>query len=315
MPYLAWVYDSPIFDFRSQEITYPTNRIMLFDSYEMEELRSKGFNNIFWLPLASDPVTVQNHVQEYSLGRTDLENDIVFLGRFYGSSRNNEKFYKTIVSRGLLPPFWHGYLEGIMDCQHVVYGENFIGKCMNPDIVQALCNILGESPDKVYDTTEYRLTNLLINMELSARERVEYIQALAERFSITVHTPSDHPDLPGVLFKEVAPPTTLAPAVENHAKINLNISLRTIKNGVPLRVFDTMAAGGFMLSNYQSDIDSLFLIGEDLVTFDSKEDLIRKCEYYLKHDDERKQIAENGLNSVIKHHTYDHRVAEMMSFI
>lgn len=45
--------------------------------------------------------------------------------------------------------------------------------------------------------------------------------------------------------------------------------------------------------------------GVDLVIYDSMEDLQRKVAYYLEHDEERKQIAENGYRKVCESFTYD----------
>ena len=63
---------------------------------------------------------------------------------------------------------------------------------------------------------------------------------------------------------------------------------------MPLRAIDIMGAGGFLLTNYQSDFLKDFVPGEDMGMYDSVEDCISKCEYYLKHEDERKSIALNG---------------------
>ena len=35
-----------------------------------------------------------------------------------------------------------------------------------------------------------------------------------------------------------------------NSKVNLNITLRNIKTGIPLRALDIMGAGGFLLTNY-----------------------------------------------------------------
>ncbi len=313
IPYLSWVYDSPIYRLRSEEMTFETNRIMLFDSWEVQEFRKMGLNNIFWLPLASDPAAAQSVIKNYKGRSTDHKSEISFVGRFYGVRKEGERWYKNI--KDLLPPFWHGYLEGIMDCQHRIYGDNIIQRCMNPDISGVLVSILGDNPDGKYDTNENRFANLLINMELSSRERLDYICAVARNYPLALYTTDDHPDIPGAEFRGTVHPDKLAPVVENRSRINLNISLRSIKNGVPLRIFDILAAGGFMLSNYQSDIDTLFNIGRDLVTFDSEEDLLKKCGYYLEHEDERREIAENGFKAVRENHTYEHRVAEMVTFL
>lgn len=50
------------------------------------------------------------------------------------------------------------------------------------------------------------------------------------------------------------------PVVFCNSKINLNISLRTIRNGIPLRAMDIMGAGGFLISNYQKNWMSCLLM-------------------------------------------------------
>ena len=91
----------------------------------------------------------------------------------------------------------------------------------------------------------------------------------------------------------------------------MNITLRSIKNGIPLRVFDIMGAGGFLLSNFQSGFLDIFIPDEDFVYYENKRDLVRKVSYYLKHEDERKAIARNGHDKTAAGHTYRHRVREM----
>ena len=90
--------------------------------------------------------------------------------------------------------------------------------------------------------------------------------------------------------------------------------MRGIKSGIPLRAFDIMGAGGFLLSNYQEGFLEYFVPGEDFVYYESKEDLLAKVEYYLSHDEERKAIARNGHEKVAASHTYRHRIGEMLNF-
>ncbi|MCI8533888.1 MAG: glycosyltransferase family 1 protein [Lachnospiraceae bacterium] len=102
------------------------------------------------------------------------------------------------------------------------------------------------------------------------------------------------------------------PLVFKQSKINLNLTSRSIQSGVPLRAFDIMGAGGFLLSNYQEDFLDHFIPGEDFVYYESKKDLLSKVDYYLRHEDERQTIAENGHGKVVSEHTYRHRVCEML---
>ncbi len=104
-------------------------------------------------------------------------------------------------------------------------------------------------------------------------------------------------------------------AVYKNSKINLNISLRSIQSGIPLRAFDIMGCGGFLLTNYQGDFMEHFVPGEDFVYYENRQDLVEKVTYYLSHEEERKQIAQSGYEKVKQFHTYRHRVAEMLRVI
>ena len=81
---------------------------------------------------------------------------------------------------------------------------------------------------------------------------------------------------------------------------------------MPLRCFDIMGAGGFLLSNYQSGFLDLFVPDEDFVFYENKKDLVQKIGYYLEHESERQSIAQNGYDKVAANHTYRHRVKEML---
>lgn len=105
------------------------------------------------------------------------------------------------------------------------------------------------------------------------------------------------------------------PLVFKYSKINLNITLRSIRNGIPLRAMDIMGAGGFLLTNYQNDFSMHFVDGEDYVSYSDREDMLNKIKYYLEHEDERKMIAENGCRKVREEHTYTQRLSEIIGSI
>ena len=51
------------------------------------------------------------------------------------------------------------------------------------------------------------------------------------------------------------------------------------------------------------------------VLFESQEDFLNKCNYYLKHDNERRQIAANGYGKVKEFHTYEIRLKEIFEVV
>ena len=83
-----------------------------------------------------------------------------------------------------------------------------------------------------------------------------------------------------------------------------------------MRVYDVLGAGGFLVTNYQADfIENGFLPGEDLIVYESKQDLISKVDYFLTHEKERVQITENGKRKIAMMHTYDNRIKEILEIV
>ena len=109
--------------------------------------------------------------------------------------------------------------------------------------------------------------------------------------------------------------TTEMPKVFAGSRINLNISLKSIRHGIPLRAMEIMGAGGFLLSNFQSDFLLHFEPGIDFVYYEDCKDAIEKAHYYLSHEEERLAIAENGLQKIRAAHTYEIRLAEMIGVL
>lgn len=102
------------------------------------------------------------------------------------------------------------------------------------------------------------------------------------------------------------------PAVFRSSKINLNISLCTIQTGIPLRVLDIMACGGFVLTNMQPELMEYFIPGEDVAVYEDMKDMIAKVQFYLEHEELRKRIAHNGYLKVCEMFRFDDRIKYML---
>ena len=105
------------------------------------------------------------------------------------------------------------------------------------------------------------------------------------------------------------------PEVFAKSRINLNFTIPNIKTGLPLRIFDVLGAGGFLLTNFQPELPQYFENGKDLVWFTNQSELVEKAGYYLDHEEERKQIARNGQEKVRRFHTYLQRIGGMLDLI
>ena len=147
---------------------------------------------------------------------------------------------------------------------------------------------------------------------ITATERQEVLTLLSERYPCHLYTHKKTPSLPHTINRGTAANRMEACIIFRCSKINLNITLRSIRTGIPLRAFEIMGSGGFLMTNYQEDFLEYFDPGVDFDCYYSYDDLLKKVEYYLTHEEERRQIAENGYRKVKQYHTYRNRFDEML---
>lgn len=99
------------------------------------------------------------------------------------------------------------------------------------------------------------------------------------------------------------------------AEIGLNIQHSYPSFGVVLRIFETVSAGSFLLTQDKEDLKNLFTVGFDLEVFEKPEELREKADYYLKHESTREKIAQNGWLKARTEHAYTKRFAQMFERI
>ena len=157
--------------------------------------------------------------------------------------------------------------------------------------------------DEMFITDKEILLNM-ISKKASINERQEILTLLADKFNVTLFSQSDSSMIPKLVNKGYVNYSNDMPLIFANSKINLNISLRSIVRGIPLRALDVMGAGGFLLSNYQPELAEMFIDGEEMVMYYSREDLVQKVKYYLENDEERCRIAENGRKKIEREFDY-----------
>ena len=79
------------------------------------------------------------------------------------------------------------------------------------------------------------------------------------------------------------------------------------------RIFDALSAGAFVLSDNVPGIDEI--LEGNVVTYDNREDLKQKIDYYMKHDSERDKKAHAGQTIVRKQHTFANRVDKIIEVL
>lgn len=100
--------------------------------------------------------------------------------------------------------------------------------------------------------------------------------------------------------------------IYNATKINLNINnkKRTSSN---FQLFQTLAAGGFTITNEKEDLEKYFEISKQLETFENNFDLVDKIDFYLENINIAQKIALSGKFKVIKNQNFPIRIRKAIS--
>ena len=306
IPYLSWTVDCPSFQLYSQTVAYPTNRIFLLDRMQTAKFSPLNPDNIFHLPLGCD-LDTWDSVKLTEEDHKMYDCDISFVGSLYSEKCK----YNGIVDN--LSDYTKGYVDGLINAQLNVYGYNFLEDSISDEWAEDFkkqANWIPLAEDYIEDVRGI-VADTYIGYKCTEQERIKTLNAISEHFNMDLWTLSDTSMIPKINNRGGADSEHMMPKIIKCSKINLNMTNRPIKTGLPLRIFDLMGAGGFVISNYQAEIPEHFIPGEDIVLYESIPDLLNKIDYYLAHDDERIQIAKNGYEKVKQAHTYDIRLQQM----
>lgn len=308
--YVSWTFDSPFIQLYSNTIRFPYNYVFIFDRGTCEDLWAQGVETVYHLPMA---VPVKRY-DSYSMTE-DMQKfykaDISFVGSTYCEKKH--RFYERLKG---ISEYTKGYLEGCIEIQKQIYGSFLLEKLLKPDIMEELMKVC---PLKVnqdgFERLEWVYAHYFLAREVTARERSEILKRLSEQFKVHLYTYEETPHMPLVVNHGTAEVYQEAPMIYRSSRINLNISLRSILTGIPLRAVEIMGSGGFLLSNYQQELAEFFIPGEDFVFYEDEEDLCCKAEYYLTHEKERMEMAANGYEKVRQEHSYQKRLDTMLEIM
>lgn len=304
MPYISWLCDSRLLTMHNNSVFNACNRIFVFDRVDYAEFRQLGAR-VFYLPLAAN-VARMDRVRS---GETRIA-EISFVGSMYAKKNEYDK------CKGELTPYLQGYFDAALRAQTDVYGEDVIGELLTDDIVLKLGACLSfEKAKESFSSLPLAFAVTHLGFKLANIERTKLLTLLSEHFPVALYSDAPLPDAAGIDYRGTVDYWTQMPKVFYNSRINLNVTMRNIRTGLPLRMFDIMGCEGFLLTNYQAEIASLFEPGRDLAVYESFDDCLKKAGYYLEHEDERRTIAENGYRKICAHHTYDHRIAEMFEIL
>lgn len=321
-PYICWTCDSPLIAMYHSSVLNPCNYIFVFDRTDYLHFRSLGVPHLFYLPLGTGiPLSTPlppSPTPEYAVS---------FIGSLY-----EKNSYDQIINR--LPAYLKGYLDCALEAQLQITGGNLLYRLLTPEICEELEQISSyQKSEDSFSDLQLLFANTVLGFKAASLNRIRSLNALAgallpyrgKEFAtedgVHLFTNSEWNSgkwedlLPLVCTHAAVDYRTEMPEVIRKSRINLHFTIPNIRSGLPLRIWDIMGSGGFLLSNEQAEIADLLEPGIDLEIFTSTEELIEKSQFYLKREDLRKQIAKHGYLTVQQNYTGRQQLEKLLHTI
>lgn len=307
IPLVCWYVDKPFYlDQWTDDIVQPFTFFFLFDASYVEEIKQKGTDLAFHLPLATNPRTFQNiKLNQDEISRFSA--DVVFVGR---SEIGKAKAYRQKLEKCLA----RLEVKNKIDMNQLVDIYLTSPDLQPVDIFSThIRHLLSEREST--DPSLLALFDNWLEYEATVNHRKIYIESLK---GIDYRVCGENAWLNIVRKENFIPEISYFKDLKKiyyTAKININISRPQVKTALNQRLFDVPASGGFLLTDYRKDLDRYFEVGKEIDCFHSPAELREKIEYYLCHPELRNCMKEAACKRVMKEHTYKNRMQELINIV
>ncbi|MDI6703332.1 MAG: glycosyltransferase [bacterium] len=303
IPYLSWFTTDPKLWLRPNSLS-EYYYIFVCSKEAVSELKAQGFKNTFYLPLCTNPKIFK----KLNLENGELERyrcDISFVGTYNRSIgfRENRDFYNKFLTPSFVQDIIKRQSENPNEQIRNVFAEALKDKFNFQKGISAI--------EKYVPNLEAIIAAL--EYEAMVRYRREVIDTISN-FGINLYGDSGWREIrhPKVKYRGWIDNRQDLPRLYNATKINLNLSVSSMKDALNISSFNIPACSSFMLSNFREDLVRLFREGDEVVYFRDKKDLKEKVDYYLRNDKEREEIAKRAQRRILTQHTFVHRMEKVL---
>lgn len=308
--YYSWLYHIPQWSLFSYAAQLPNNRIISFDSAQIQELKQYNVNGMQYMSQAADKELLSNAL---AAATPDMirkyQADVSFVGTLYESANN---LFNRISPEAKEKEIYKDILQMIRD-KRFVYGKDVLYRGVTEEMVEFLLEEVEFGTEHFFFANQQEIAlQSVLARKITVEERKLMARTLARKFNFKLYTISNTEKFPEINNCGPVDFAKQAPLVYNGSKINIYITPRAIRSGVPLRVLEIMACQGFVLVNYQEDLAKEFEDGKELVMYRSLEEMTDKIQYYLAHEEERKQIARAGYEKVLREYNYAEKLRKIL---
>lgn len=294
IPHLTLLLDPAIYEINLA--TSPYAIVSCVDHFDCQFFQAANFERVFFLPhgvekeLSFDP-------------KAERTFDVVFSGTCYDPD-NLQNWWRSHYPSNIS--------KVIEDAADIVLGDNHTN--FYQAVMQSM--LANQISPKEVDTLRIAY---FVDFYIRGKERVELIRSIKDAKVHIFGSQSWREEQPILTWQDyfknqknviIHPPVEYGESLEilKRTKICLN-SMPMFKNGSHERIFASLACGALPITSDNLYVRDHFDEDQDLLLFQFDQlDLVNdKINFYLSHEDQRKQLVESGRKKVLEFHTWDNR--------
>ncbi len=305
LPLSSWFVDNPHLILHDYAHPGTENTVIFtFDAGNLDQMRDKGFNNVHYLPLATDPNRFRPGLSAH--GPPEWISDVSFVGNSMVSPVT-KCLNETQLPDGLLKEY------GSVAAEFGKSGETRIIRFLetgHPKWIAAL---------KAMPTPENKLAlESLLTWEATRQYRLACVRQTL-KFSPLIVGDTGWGDQLGKTtgWRNISHLDYYddLPRFYPLSKINFNCTSRQMIGAVNQRVFDVPACGGFLLTDHREQMENLFDPGTEVVVFREPDEIPALIREYLNDKKRRNSIMAAARKRIIAKHTYEIRIQKMLDIM
>ncbi len=301
LPLASWFVDNPHLILHVyNKLKSPWVTIFTWDYDNINSLKDKGFEHVFYLPLGTD----QEHFKPNTQGKAEWKKPISFVG--------NSMHYKvkTRLEKDPLP-------EDIL--KHFSEVSTAFDQSSEPSVAY----FVEKNFPTVYEkymalaTTEKRLGfETAITWEATRLYRASCVEKILSFAPLIAGDDGwNH------IFSKRKKDFTLHRELNYYSElqafypmsdINFNCTSKQMKGAVNQRIFDVPACNAFVLTDWREQMDALFEPESEIISYKDTGEIADLVNFYLKNPTKRNQIAKAARKRVLAEHTWSHRLQTLL---
>jgi len=304
LPLASWFVDNP--HLILHQFAHPgtdNTAIFTYDAGNLDQLRTKGFENVHYLPLATDPSRFKPGLSHGS--PAEWTSNVSFVGNSM----------TTPVTNNLRDANLPDQLQQEYETVAREYGES--GNVSVEDFLQkhrpdwhAALSLLPSPKNKL-------ALESLITWEATRQYRLNCVKQTLKFNPLIVGDTGWASLLGATGWRHISGLDYYAdlPRFYPLSTINFNCTSRQMIGAVNQRIFDIPACGGFVLTDYREQMEDLFDLDSDVVVYRDPDEIPGLIRQFIKDDVRRKKISYNARKRILAEHTYELRLQRLMAIM